>query len=424
MIYVLIKYHSIANKILMMIAISGLFLGAVVITAGAAMIYNATENGIKTEICTAARTFGNIYNSHFDGDLSYDGEVCLVGDTEISSDDFSRLTGVVSCEEDVDFTLFYNDIRVFTSVKNVDGKLAVGTRAADEVTKMVIEGGNEYLYPRVLVNDRYYMGYYIPIMDDTGKTQGMIFAGKPIESAESSVSGAVARFIVLAVSALIIALSFCFFSTRRIVADITDINHYLAQLADGDFSAKLSSKTVKRKDELGELSLHAVKVRNNLRDMVERDPLTMLLNRRGCKTRIEHLMIKEVPYSVIMGDIDFFKKINDTYGHVAGDYVLKNVSVILRAYANQNGGFVSRWGGEEFLMILPSSDTEYVKGVADKLLQDIRGTDFCFDGMNIAVTMTFGISAAKKGENSECVINRADELLYKGKTSGRNQVVI
>ncbi len=420
----LIKQHSIVGRILLMIAITGLFLGAVIITAGAVMIYNSTENGIKTEICTAARTFGNIYNSHFEGDLSYDGEVCLVGDTEISSDDFNTLTGVVSCEEDVDFTLFYNDIRVFTSVKNVDGSLAVGTKAADEVTEMVIKGGSEYLYPRVLVNDRYYMGYYIPISSQSGEVQGMIFAGKPIESAEATAVDAVVRFIVLAAVTLIIALAFCFFSTRSVIADITDIKHFLAKLADGDFSVRLSDKTIKRSDEIGELSSHAVKVRNNLRDMVERDPLTMLFNRRGCRNKIDRLIEERVTYSVIMGDIDFFKKINDTYGHAAGDYVLKNVSAILNNYSVQNGGFASRWGGEEFLMIIPKYDTEGAKDIADRLLQEIRETDFCFDGEDIDVTMTFGISTAKNGENSEVVINRADELLYKGKTSGRNQVVV
>ncbi len=419
-----LKRHSIASKVMVMIIATSLFLSIVIITAGAILIYNTKEESIRSEVRTAAHTLGNLYHQNYNGNLHYDGNVVSVGSTEINTSDFSRITSVISCEEDIDFTLFYNDTRVLTSVTNVDGSLAVGTKAADEVVEMVISRGSEYLYPRVLVNNKYYMGCYIPIKSQSNEVQGMIFAGKPLESAESTAQDAVLKFIFLAILALIISLTFCIFSMNGIAHNISDLKQFLGTLAKGDFSAKLDSRTVKRKDEIGELAAYMIKVRRNLKDMVERDPLTELLNRRGCEKRLEYLADNNISYAVVMGDIDYFKKINDTYGHAAGDYVLKSISTLLKKYVAEGNGFAARWGGEEFLMIFPNADTASAKLKIDRLLTEIREQCFCFEGSDIPVTMTFGISSALCGELDDLAINRADELLYEGKSLGRNTVMI
>ncbi len=418
------KRNSIANKVMLMVIATALFLGVVIITAGAAIIYNAKEDSIRLEVYTAARTLGNLYDRNYNGDLEYDGSAVSVGGKEISSSDFSGLTGVISCENDVDFTLFYNDIRVLTSVTNPDGSLAVGTKAADEVVSMVIDGGNEYLYPRVLVNGKYYMGCYIPIKPQGRAVQGMIFAGKPLQSAEAIALDAVTKFVTLAVLTLIIAMCFCLLTLNGMARNIADLKQFLATLADGDFSARLDAKTVKRNDEIGELAAYMIKLRRNLRDMVERDPLTTLFNRRGFTKKLESLAQNGIPYTAVMGDIDFFKKINDTYGHAAGDYVLKDISLLLKKYVAEGNGLAARWGGEEFLMVFPNADAEQTKMLIDRLLNEIRERNFVFDGKDIAVTMTFGISESKVGEPDKLAINRADELLYEGKASGRNKVVV
>ncbi len=418
------KRHSIANKIMMMITTTSVFLGTVIITAGAAMIYNTTEDGIRSEVRTAAKTFGNIYNASYDGDLLYDGSVVSVGGVEISEQSFNELTGIISCEDDVDFTLFYNDTRVLTSVQNDDGTLAVGTKAAAEVAETVIRDGVEYLYPRVLVNNDYYMGCYIPIKSRSGETQGMIFAGKPLDHAEATAENAVYSFIALALLTLLISLSICLFSLRSIGANIADLKQFLSTLAEGDFSAKLDTKTVRRNDDIGELANYMIQVRKNLKNMVELDPLTQLFNRRGCKKKLEYFSENRMSYSVVMGDIDFFKKINDTYGHAAGDFVLTNVSTILKKCATEHSGLAARWGGEEFLLVFPDLGLIETKAIVDDLLREIRNRSYSFDGSDIAVTMTFGISHSENGEKDDLAINRADKLLYDGKTSGRNKVMV
>lgn len=415
-------HRSIVNRIMFMIILTGLVIGAVIITAGSRMIYRATENGIHTEVSMAARSFGNTYLAKYDGVLTYDGAVCRAGDVVIDENEFSLLTSDIGCSEDVDFTLFYGDTRVLTSVRNTDGSLAVGTKAAAEVCEAVLESGRVYDSHRVLVNDRYYLGCYLPIRAGENVV-GMIFAGRPLDSAEANAAAAAWRFIGLAIGTLVVALAACMVGTRRIVTDLVNIRDYLGRLADGDFNVDIPAKTLKRKDEIGQISASAVKVRQNLRDMVERDPLTSLYNRRGCRSLIDRLSENGIGYTVVMGDIDFFKKINDTYGHAAGDYILKEISALLRGCTKDNNGFASRWGGEEFLLILPRTELKKAQDIISALLDRIRASEFVSDGTQIPVTMTFGIAENGGKEDFEAAVSRADELLYKGKTSGRNRIV-
>ncbi|MGN1339876.1 MAG: diguanylate cyclase domain-containing protein [Oscillospiraceae bacterium] len=414
---------GILHKILLMVAVTGLVIGAVIISAGVSDIYRATESGIESEISMAAKTMNNLYKTLYTGDLSYDGEVCSIGGRVFSDDDFTTMTSCIGCENDVDFTLFYGDTRLFTSVRNSDETLAVGTKAAPDVVESVLNSGMDYVSSRVLVNEKYYMGYYIPIKAESGVVAGMLFAGKPLESAEKNAVTAVLRFIVLAVFTLLVSTLLCIMLIRRVVLDIDNIKGYLGRLAQGDFSTRLDSATLARTDEIGELAQYSECVMENLRDMVERDPLTMLYNRRTCHKRLDELRSQNTGFAVVMGDIDYFKKINDTYGHSAGDEVLKTVSGMLRQCAVSRGGFAVRWGGEEFLMIFPGLSVEEAHPLATGLLNGIRTEVIRHDGREITVTMTLGIAASQNGSEPEKTINAADELLYYGKNHGRNQIV-
>ena len=415
--------HSILHKILLMVIVTAIVIGVVIITAGAISIYKSTEDGIKTEITMAAKTLNNLYNAEYGGEFCFEDDVCKIGGKTFGESDFAALTERISCKDDVDFTLFYGDTRLFTSVRNDDSTLAVGTKAADDVVENVINGGFEYVSLHVLVNDKYYMGYYIPIKSDDGGVIGMLFAGKPIVSAEANAQKAVVRFIVLAVLALIIAIVICVTVIKRMIADLGNIKSYLGVLADGKFNASLNPKTTERTDEIGELARYSVRVRENLRDMVERDPLTSLLNRRSCLNRLEEFRGSGTGYSVVMGDVDFFKKINDTYGHAAGDFVLKTVAAMLNGCACDNGGFAVRWGGEEFLVIFPNKTINDTLPDIEKLLAEIRNANPEFEGEKIAVTMTFGLSETLDGRDYEKTIGQADARLYFGKKNGRNRIV-
>lgn len=130
-------------------------------------------------------------------------------------------------------------------------------------------------------------------------------------------------------------------------------------------------------------------------------------------------------FSVIMLDIDHFKKINDTSGHNGGDYVLSQLGLLLKNAGLRERDMVGRWGGEEFLVILNDSDLEKAQDVAERLRKKIEEQAFVFDGKQIPVTASMGVASLKKDHHSTPdLIREADNALYDSKKAGRNRVTV
>ena len=159
-----------------------------------------------------------------------------------------------------------------------------------------------------------------------------------------------------------------------------------------------------------------------------RDPLTELLNRRalfqGLPTLLEEANEQGSILSCILLDIDFFKSINDTYGHTVGDKVLQAFSEILQSSVNHND-LVSRYGGEEFVIILPLTDSEKAIEIAEKIRMRIEEYSFEEIAEGLTVTSSFGVSSTREKFKivADKLIDQADQALYKAKDSGRNKVV-
>ena len=153
------------------------------------------------------------------------------------------------------------------------------------------------------------------------------------------------------------------------------------------------------------------------------DLLTGLFNRRF----FEHIMDRnksehENKYTIAIFDIDDFKKVNDTYGHQAGDLVIKTVSSIIEKTSKSEYVPV-RWGGEEFILYMPSTDEDNAFSYLEDICKKIRGTTVKFDAMKIRITVTVGMCTGTDLSDYQSVIRQADEKLYEGKRSGKNRVV-
>ncbi|MGQ0597439.1 GGDEF domain-containing protein [Aquabacterium sp.] len=168
------------------------------------------------------------------------------------------------------------------------------------------------------------------------------------------------------------------------------------------------------------------KAEKELRILATTDPLTQLLNRRSLMEIAEYEVVQrkrhQAPLAFILADIDHFKSINDQYGHAAGDVVLKAVSQTLRQ-ASREQDSIARWGGEEFLILMPDAAKDIAIKVAERLRQQVETLAVPFNGTVIKVSMTFGVSTHQNDEVVDAPINRADTALYQGKVAGRNQVV-
>ena len=158
----------------------------------------------------------------------------------------------------------------------------------------------------------------------------------------------------------------------------------------------------------------------------QHDPLTGLYNRGYMLEQLEvektRFNRSKKPFSVIIFDIDFFKSVNDNYGHEAGDNVLKTVSSIMIDTV-RNTDFVGRWGGEEFLIILPFTDTDGAYKLAEKVRKNIENERFIYNNQILKLTITGGISCSCEGNNVADYIRSADDALLQGKDLGRNIVI-
>ncbi|WP_051560181.1 GGDEF domain-containing protein [Marinobacterium jannaschii] len=155
------------------------------------------------------------------------------------------------------------------------------------------------------------------------------------------------------------------------------------------------------------------------------DPLTGLPNRAAYDDQIfsesERWARYRAPLSVAVCDLDFFKRINDTYGHLAGDKVLRLIARVLTR-SLRSTDFVARYGGEEFVIIMPSTARKEAATALEKLRAAVESSPFNFHGKPVTVTMSFGVTEAKEGDNVDALFSRADALLYQAKENGRNQV--
>ncbi|MCH5262305.1 MAG: GGDEF domain-containing protein [Lachnospiraceae bacterium] len=151
------------------------------------------------------------------------------------------------------------------------------------------------------------------------------------------------------------------------------------------------------------------------------DPLTGLYNRRSMQIFLNHAAESDTDFCIAMCDIDDFKKINDTYGHDAGDIVLKEISNIMRQFMNGHG-YVCRWGGEEIL-ILGNKNKEEIKSITEKIRRSIANHFFICDEKIIRCSITIGLAVHKSGNSIEDTIAAADYNLYHGKRNGKNRVV-
>jgi len=151
------------------------------------------------------------------------------------------------------------------------------------------------------------------------------------------------------------------------------------------------------------------------------DGLTKVLNRHGIEQFIESLRAAKLPTSVIVIDLDHFKRINDHRGHHIGDRVLQTVGEILRAHTRSTDG-LGRWGGEEFVLVCPGASLAKAAVLAEKLRHRIMETDFIPEDP-LAMSASFGVAVAQAGQTFEDAFRQADQALYLAKSRGRNCVV-
>jgi len=202
------------------------------------------------------------------------------------------------------------------------------------------------------------------------------------------------------------------------------VNDFLMRPIDqNELLARARSQVRKRR--------YTVRLRDNVQMSIEMaitDALTGLYNRRYMETHVgtlvDQALARGKPLSVLVLDIDYFKSINDTYGHDAGDDVLQDFAIRIRK-SIRGIDLACRYGGEEFVVVMPETDMAVATMVAERLRRRIAGEPFAIQkgARTIEVTISIGIAALGPNDDAAAVIKRADQALYRAKRTGRNRVV-
>lgn len=156
--------------------------------------------------------------------------------------------------------------------------------------------------------------------------------------------------------------------------------------------------------------------------LASHDSLTKLLNRSRMPEIYWNYKESKHPFCAVLGDVDDFKCVNDTYGHDCGDNVLALITGMIQQQGAKAGGDVCRWGGEEVLMLLPV-EMEKGRQIVEKIRREVENLKYEYEGKELTNTMTFGISSSLEADSLEQLVKLADERLYLGKQKGKNQVV-
>lgn len=385
-------------------------------------VYQEVESGLEN----VAQMTMYLYEETYPGDYAYDSASKTLYKGGKKVEGASKFLEHYKECSGTDVTIFYKDVRVITTIKDKNGDPIVGTRINSIVKKEVYEGRQAHFYSKSTIENENYFSYYCPLFDENDQCVGMVFAGKPSDYVDWIVWKSVVPILLLVLLSMIILIFVIWNYADHLNRAFRQLQRFLGNVEEGDFTVELSEMLTKRKDEIGQMAGTAVRMQHSLRDLVQRDSLTGLYNRHygeiWMKQVKEEARDTGEPFSIAIADIDFFKKFNDCYGHDCGDMVLRKVSELLQTQVGRQG-YVSRWGGEEFLIIFKRFTLEESVNFAEEIRENLHRTELRYHNDGFHVTLTIGVAAGDSEKSIESMVKCADCALYEGKRNGRDQVV-
>lgn len=419
--------NSLKNRFIMITILSFGLLVLIVSVVGYTTVYHSMAEQekivMKSVISTVKSEYDKLYPGEYGIELKEDGTYYVYKGRSDISDNYDVIN-VVKQNFGYDMSLFCKNIRVLTTFQNDEGEPLVSTRSATAVDSDVVEEGKAHFYSNVRIGEQSYFAYYEPIILSDGRVYGMFGVCCPAASVQRSAFRVSAP---LALICAVMAMIFCFISirySRAVVDRFTALGRFMSSVAEGNFLTEVDP-ILNSDDEIGHITVVAKKMQRDLQILVETDTLTKLNNRRygGNRLRLVSRRAKEsgMPFCVCIGDIDFFKKINDVYGHDVGDIVLKEVADVLKRHM-VGKGFAARWGGEEFLLVYETVGLEQAIDSVQAIMDEIRAMRIESGEDVIRLTMSFGMVEGDAEISDDMLLKGADDNLYYAKNHGRDRM--
>ncbi len=421
------RKRSIYLKFLAIIVLPMFAMGLVIVFVATEAFTKSMRGEIETELGNLANTVVDSYDLIYPGDYSLVGEeqvAVLKGDKVISTR--TELIDSIREKCDAHVSIFYYNTRIATTITDLEGNRLNQTVVNLKVEEEVLKGGKESFYNNAMIDDVRYYAYYVPLFNSDNSCVGMISVAKPYNEVQTKINKSITPIVIISIITMLVASIITMLYTRRIIGVIEKIRKYLNKVSKGQLDSEPDITILNRNDEFADIAESVSQMRNSLKEVVEMDSLTKVYNRRygelKLKQTIEDSKKQGIPFSIAIGDIDYFKKVNDTYGHECGDEVLQIVARELKKLM-VGKGYVVRWGGEEFLMVFDKLDYDRSIIAINEIRREIEKLKIEYNDTDMSVTMTFGIVEGNTTVEIHHQIKIADDKLYVGKQKGRNRVV-
>ncbi|MCL1836233.1 MAG: diguanylate cyclase, partial [Treponema sp.] len=361
---------------------------------------------------------------------------------------------------------FLGDVRINTTITK-DGRSIAGTTLEPDIAEIVINNRQEYSGNTEIFGEKY-RTFYKPLLNARGEAFAVFFLGNPETGMIAASNRSIREGIVLGLCGLAASIVVLIIIISSISKPITRLSADMDRIADGDLNVQID---VKSEDEVGHLARSFQKVAdtmhkllNDINVMIEehergntdyslqtgefrgdyknlalsvmrfstfgmRDQLTGLPNRRSFENRLnwewKQTIAKKSPISMLIIDVDHFKKYSDSYGHPQGDLALQTIAQKAMEAIRHQVDFIARREGDEIVVILPETESEAALAIAEKIRTEIKGMMIpCVELGALNITVSIGVSTQSPapGRLVDDIISAADSALYRAKETGRDRV--
>lgn len=383
-------------------------------------VYYEIRSGMENEAYTLANTYDVMYPGYYELVKAENLMALKKGEHYLTNDFIDNIKEDTGLE----ITIFYNDIRMITTLYS-DNKRITGSKMNSAIKKDVLDNGYSKFYDDVRIEEERFFAYYLPIHNGSENIIGAICILKPANQIHSKFAKQVIPLIAMIIAGVVIITYLNYLYFGKLNKNFKHIRNFLGEVTGGNLKAEMNREALAREDEIGDVAKASVNMQRSLRNLIVKDSLTDLYNRRYCNQNLKNISEQYIktgePYTLAIADIDFFKKVNDTYGHTAGDEVLVSVAQIMKK-SMAGKGFAARWGGEEFLLVYTGCDMETTLTYLEMLVEAIREMCVEYDDKVIKITISIGV-ATGNGDSVDKVLCTADNRLYHAKKEGRDRVV-
>lgn len=383
-------------------------------------VYYEIQSGMENEAYTLANTYDVMYPGYYELVKAENLMALKKGEHYLTNDFIDNIKEDTGLE----ITIFYNDIRMITTLYS-DNKRITGSKMNSAIKKDVLDNGYSKFYDDVRIEEERFFAYYLPVHNGSENIIGAICILKPANQIHSKFAKQVIPLIAIIIAGVVIITYLNYLYFGKLNKNFKHIRNFLGEVTGGNLKAEMNREALAREDEIGDVAKASVNMQRSLRNPIVKDSLTDLYNRRYCNQNLKNLSEQYIktgePYTLAIADIDFFKKVNDTYGHIAGDEVLVSVAQIMKK-SMAGKGFAARWGGEEFLLVYTGCDMETTLTYLEMLVEAIREMCVEYDDKVIKITISIGV-ATGNGDSVDKVLCTADNRLYHAKKEGRDRVV-